>query len=243
MTKPPPLWRLAFRSLFLLVGLLFSVVGLVFGGVGVMLGLGEHAFDAEGRTLEATILNRGILKADFDRNPSTRYFLRYRYQPPQGAPVIDSRTVSVEEWERSPPGTRTQVRAVAGAGSRDAGASDWGPALAFSALGLLLLAAGLPLAYLGAREVGRKRRVWQSGVTMPAVVTDVAASSAWINGVQQWEIRYAYTDASGVKHTAKSDYMPGAEAKRWHVGAVAAVLVDPQAGESSVWTGSRKLPA
>lgn len=242
MRPPPPLWRLAFRSIFLLVGLVFSVLGLVFGGIGAMLGLDERAFDTEGRTLEATILNRGIVKADFDRNPATRYFLRYRYQPPQGAPVIDSRTVSVEEWERSPPGTRTRVRAVAGK-SREVGASDWGAVLAFSALGLIFVGVGLPLSYIGAREVRRERRVWHSGVSMPAVVTAVSPTSTWINGVRQWEIRYAYTDAAGMKHTAKSDSMPEAEARRWRVGDSGAVLVDPQAGESSVWAGTRELPA
>lgn len=242
MRPPPALLRLAFRSIFLLVGLVFSVLGFVFGGIGVMLGLDERAFDTEGRTLEATILNRGIVKADFDRNPSTRYVLRFRYQPPQGAPAIDSRTVSVEEWERSPPGTRTRVRAVAGK-SRGVDASDWGAVLAFSALGLVFVGVGLPLSYLGAREVRRERRVWRSGVSTPAVVTAVAPSSTTINGVRQWEIGYAYTDASGVKHKAKSDCMPEAEAKRWRVGDAAAVLVDPQAGESSVWAGSRELPA
>jgi hypothetical protein len=241
MIAPPPLWRLALRSIFLLVGLVFSVLGLVFGGIGAMLGLDEHAFDTEGRTLEATVLNRGIVKADFDRNPSTRYLLRYRYQPPQGAPVIDSRTVSVEEWERSPPGTRTRVRAVAGGKSRGVEASDWGAALTFSALGLIFVGVGLPLFYVGAREVRRERRVWHSGVSMPAVVTAVSPSSTWINGVQQWEIGYSYTDAGGVKHKAKSDYMPGAEARRWRVGDTGAALVDPQAGESSVWAGTREL--
>jgi hypothetical protein len=240
MREPPSLWRLAFRSIFLLVGLVFSVLGFVFGGIGVMLGLDERTFDTEGRTLEATVLNRGIVKADFDRNPSTRYLLRYRYQPTQGAPAIDSRTVSVEEWERSPPGTRLRVRAVAGK-SREVGASDWGGVLAFSALGLIFVAVGLPLFYVGAREVRRERRVWHSGVSMPAVVTAVSPSSTWINGVQQWEIRYAYTDASGVKHKAKSDSMPEAEARRWRVGDSGAVLVDPQAGESSVWAGTREL--
>ena len=231
---PPPLWRLAFRSLFLLVGLIFSVLGIVFGGIGAVLAMDERAFDTEGRTVDATILNRGIVKADFDRNPATRYFLRYRYAPPDGAPAIGTRTVSVEEWERSPPGTRTRVRAVAGK-SRDVDASDWGGVLAFSALGLILLGVGLPLFYLGAREVRRVRRVWHSGVSMPAVVTAVSTSSTTINGVRQWEIRYAYTDAGGVKRQAKSDYMPESEAKRWRVGDSATVLVDPQAGESSVW--------
>jgi len=242
MNQAPPLWRLAFRSLFLLVGLLFSVLGFVFGGIGAMLSLGERAFEAQGRTLEATVVTRGIVKADFDRNPSTRYLLHYRYQPPQGAPVIDSRTVSVEEWERSPPGSRTQVRAVAGK-SRGVDASDWGAALAFSALGLIFVAVGLPLAYVGAREVRRERRVWHSGISMPAVVTAVAPSSTLINGVRQWEIGYAYTDSAGVKRKAKSDYMPEAEARRWRVGDSGTVLVDPQSGESSVWAGTREPTA
>ena len=106
------------------------------------------------------------------------------------------------------------------------------------ALGLILIAVGAPLIVLGVREIRRQREVWRTGTTVPAVVTAVAPSSTWINGVQQWDIRYAYTDASGRKHKGQSDSMPEDEAKQWRNGDRARARLDPNAADSSIWLGN-----
>jgi hypothetical protein len=66
----------------------------------------------------------------------------------------------------------------------------------------------------------------------------VAPSSTWINGVQQWEIRYACTDASGRKHQGRSNSMPEDEAKQWRNGDSANARLDSNAADSSIWLGN-----
>jgi hypothetical protein len=237
------LWRLAAKSVFLLVGIVLAAVGLVFLGVALAFGLEEQAFHAEGQTVEATVVDRAVRKANFDDTPSTRYVIRYRFVRQDGAPVYDTRDVPVEEWERLVPGSRTPVRVVHGRDSRAVGDSRWDAVAAFSALGLIMAGVGGPLLFLGLREALRQRRVWRAGVRVAAVVTSVAPSSTWVNGVQQWEIRYAYTDANGVKHEARSDHMPQAQARRWKAGDHGFALVDPQASASSVWAGAQDAAA
>jgi hypothetical protein len=238
MTAAPPLWRLAARSLFLWVGLLLTLIGVVFLAIGAALAWDEQAFASQGETRTASVVERSIIKADFERNPATRYRVRYRFAGAKGTMVEQTRDVAVEEWERLAPGSGMQVRVLPDGVSRPPDASDWAGAMAFSALGLIMAGAGVPLMFVGLREMLRQRRVWRSGLRVPAVVTGIAPSSTSVNGVRQWEIRYAYTDPSGVRHRARSDWMTEDEARRWREGDRGFALVDPKSATSSVWAGA-----
>jgi uncharacterized protein DUF3592 len=165
MTRPPSLLRAAARSVLLRVGVLFSLIGLLFLGIGVAWGLEEHAFATRGITVDATVVDRSIRKANFDDNPSTQYIVRYRFVPARDAPVVESRVVPVEEWERSSIGAIAKIRFLEGAGPRGVGESDWGGPITFSALGFLLLMVGGPIAFLGVREAVGMTRL-RSGPTV-----------------------------------------------------------------------------
>jgi hypothetical protein len=236
----PSLWQLAKNSVVLWVGLVFVPVGAVLVCVAINLALDELAFAKRGQTADATIVDKSLQKADFDHNPSTRYLIHYRFATPAGVQLDETKVVSVEEWERLAPGSILQIRVLPGARleTRVTQKSDWSAAVALTVLGLIFVAVGAPLMWLAVREIHRQRKLWRTGTTVPAVVTSVAPSSTWINRVQQWEIRYAYTDASGSKHTGRSNSMPRNEATHWRSGDRGRARVDPNAADSSIWLGN-----
>jgi hypothetical protein len=243
MSSVPSLWQLAKRSVFLWVGLLFVPIGLIFLCVGVSLALEERAFEKTGSPADATIIDRSLQRADFEHNPSTRYLIRYRFRTPAGDSIEQTKEVSVEEWERLPPGSTLTIQFLANAPAeaRMRQQSNWPGAATFSALGLILLGVGVPLVVFAARETLRQWRLWRTGSMVPAVVTAVVPSATVINGVQQWEIRYAYTDASGRKREGRSNCMPEQEAKQWHRGNRSNARVDPRNPASSIWVGTPAL--
>jgi hypothetical protein len=236
----PSLWRLAKNSIVLWVGLIFVPIGAVFTAIAADVAMEELAFARHGQATAATIVDKSLQKADFDKNPSTRYLVHYRFATPAGAQAEETREVSVEQWEQLAPGGTMNIRVLSGAQleSRVTQQSNWPAVVAFSALGLILLAVGISLSVFGIREIRRQRRLWRTGITVPAVVTSVAPSSTTINGARQWEIRYAYTDASGRSHKGQSNTMPEPEAKKWRNGDRASARYDPNATESSIWIGN-----
>ena len=239
MSVAPSLWCLAKRSVPLWVGLFFVPMGILFFGIGVSFGMQERAFAKSGIIASATIVDRSLQKADFDKNASTRYLVRYRFVTAAGAQIEETRQVPVEEWERLAPGSVTQIRYLPAAPSsaRVAQESNWGAVVAFCALGLLITAVGAPVLAIAAREILRQWRVGRTGTPVRAVVTAVVPSSTSINGVRQWEIRYTYKDANGVTHEGCSNCMPPAEAQRWRNGDGAQARIDPKSVDSSVWLG------
>ncbi|MGZ5092372.1 MAG: hypothetical protein ACXWIP_14350 [Burkholderiales bacterium] len=236
----PSYWQLAKNSVVLWVGLVFVPVGGVFIAIGIMTALEELAFAKQGRIAEAIVLDRSLQKADFDRNPSTRYLIRYRFTTAVGEGVEQTREVPVEEWERLEPGSALKIRFLPDTSdpARVSEASSWPAVASFSALGLILVGVGAPLIVLAVREILRQSRVWRTGTTVSAVVTAVAPSSTRINGVQQWEIRYAFTDTNGRRHEGCSNCTPQDEAKQWHRGDRGQARFDPDSTGSSVWLGN-----
>jgi len=235
----PSLWRLAKNSIFLWVGLVFVPVGVVFTVVAINMELEDLAFAKHGQTVDATIVDKSLQKADFDKHPSTQYLVRYRFATPAGPPAEETKEVPVEQWEQLAPGGIFKIRVLPGDQheSRVTQKSNWPAVAAFTTLGLIFIAVGVPLSMFGIREIRRQRQLWSTGTTVPAVVTAVKPSSTRINGVLQWEIHYAYTDASGGKHNGKSNTMPEEQAKHWRSGDRANVRFDPNAVDSSIWLG------
>jgi hypothetical protein len=236
----PSLWQLAKTSIVLWVGLLFVPIGTVFIGVSISMALEERAFANRGQTADATVIAKSLEKANFDNNPATRYIVRYRFTTPAGAAVEQTRQVSVEEWERLAPGSILPIRFLPErpVDERPADESTWVGVASFLALGLIVVAVGIPLLVSALREISRQRRLWRTGTTVPALVTDVAGSSTIINGVRQWEIHYSYTDPAGAKHQGCSNCMPEDEARQWRRGERANARIDPNATGSSIWLGN-----
>jgi hypothetical protein len=236
----PSFWQLAKNSVVLWVGLMFVPIGVVFIAIGITMGLEELAFEKHGKMAEAIVVDRSLQKADFDKHPSTRYLIRYRFTTEAGEGVEQTREVPVEEWERLEPGSSLRVRVLpetSGQG-RVTEESSWPAVAAFSALGLIVVGVGAPLIAFAVRDMLRQSRVWRTGTTVSAIVTAIAPSSTRINGVQQWEVRYAYTDSNGRKHEGRSNCMPQDEAKQWHRGDRGQARFDPRIAASSVWLGN-----
>ena len=236
----PSLWRLAKNSIFLWVGLVFVPIGAVFSVIASVATVEELAFEKNGQAIDAAIIDKSLQKADFEKNPSTRYLVRYRFDTAAGTQIEETKVVSVKEWEQLAPGGIFRIRVLPGANpqSRVSQDSNWPFVAALATLGLIFLAVGTPLLVLGVREIRRQRQLWRTGTTVAAVVTAVTSSSTRINGVLQWEIHYFYTDASGAKHKGKSNTMPEQEARQWQKGDHASARFDPGATDSSIWLGN-----
>jgi hypothetical protein len=236
----PSLWQIAKNSVLLWVGLLFVPIGAAFICVAVSMTLEERAFANRGETAQATVVDKSLEKADFDRNPSTRYIVRYRFTTSAGAQVEQTRQVSVDEWEQLAPGSILPIRFLPEkpADDRRDHDSTWAGVAAFLALGLIMAALGIPLLFYALREISRQRRLWRTGTTVPALVTAIATSSTVVNGVRQWEIRYSYTDPAGRKHEGRSNCMPEHEARQWRRGDRGLARFDPEATASSIWVGN-----
>lgn len=152
-------WKLAKNSALLWVGLVFVLVSAVFISISIHTAREELAFAKRGQTAEASIVDKSLQKADFEKNPSTRYLVRYRFSTPAGAQVEETRVVSVQQWERLAPGAILKIRVLSGAQVQTRGTQDsnWPAVAAFTTLALIFIAVGAPLLVLGVRDIRRQR--------------------------------------------------------------------------------------
>jgi hypothetical protein len=83
----------------------------------------------------------------------------------------------------------------------------------------------------------RERRLMQTGIQVPATVTDVRRSLVEINRQTRWYVCYRY-DYGGRVLTGESDAMPGEMVADFKPGDRVAIKVDPQKPEESLFLGS-----
>ena len=114
------------RTFFLWFGAFFTAIGLIFVYVGIQDADRERAYQEEGRTVEAVVVDKTIKRASREGNNRTRYEIAYRFAAPDGRAVEGLDQVEVEEWERLAPGSRFKVTYLPGAPetSRAAGSGD-----------------------------------------------------------------------------------------------------------------------
>jgi hypothetical protein len=157
----PSIWQLVKKNFVgLCVGLVFVPIGAVFVFTGIYLAREDSAFADRAITVEARIADKSLVKADFDKNPATRYLVHYRFASPTGTLIDETKAVSVGEWEHLTVGDTWRIRVLPGAElkTRTTPDSNIPGVVAFLALGLILLVVGTFVLILGVRET---RRQWQ----------------------------------------------------------------------------------
>jgi hypothetical protein len=157
----PSVWQLVKKNfVYLCVGLGFVPIGAVFVFAGIYLAREESAFANRAITVEARIADKSLVKADFDKNPATRYLVHYRFTSPTGTLIDETKAVSVEEWEHLTAGDTWRIRVLPGAKleTRRTSDSNIPGVVAFLALGVIFLVVGTFVLILGIRET---RRQWQ----------------------------------------------------------------------------------
>jgi hypothetical protein len=82
----------------------------------------------------------------------------------------------------------------------------------------------------------RERRLMQTGVQVPATVTDVKRSLVEINRQTRWYVCYRY-DYGGRMLTGESGNMPGEMVADFKPGDRVSIKVDPQKAEESLFIG------
>ena len=81
------------------------------------------------------------------------------------------------------------------------------------------------------------RRLVREGTNVDGSVSAVFPGNLWINNVQQWRIRYSFSDMRGKEHSGESDHMPRQQAEAWKAGDRARILYDRERPDLNFWVG------
>jgi hypothetical protein len=221
-------------------------VGTIFVVAGTLASIGSigewraaRRFEQDALTVRGAVVDTPLERAERDGNRSTRYLLRYRFTPPNGAELEQTEEIPLEVWETLAAGDAVTVRYLpddpATARTRSP-APEWVPPLvaavtaAFAVLGVLI-------ARPGWRRLLVLVRVQRNGETAEAVVTEVAPAGVVINRVPQWRLRYEFRDRRGERHEGESDYLKPHEAAEWQAGDRGTVRYNRDRAADNVWLG------
>lgn len=232
-------WKMVGRSVQLWVGTFFFLFGLVFTVIGVQEARKELVYRTQGLTVDATVLDKSILRAKRGENSRTRYLVTYRFTSAQGEEVEGAADVPAQEWERLEAGRKFLVTYLPGApdSSRVSGEEDWIAALVFMAIGGVFALLGGGLAFSDLRAVLRAIRVSRHSLSTEGRVLRAEPTGPTINRVRQWRIHYQYRDHIGRNQEGQSHLLSPDEASVWHEGDTGAVRFDRERPQESVWIG------
>ena len=236
----PSLWTLLSRSVQLWVGTFLLLIGIVFGIIGFQELRKDQAYRTQGLTVNATVINKSILRAKRGENSRTRYIISYRFTSGQREAVEGSTDVPVEEWERLETGHSFPVTYLPGVPDSSRGQADekWIVALVFLCIGGVFTLLGGGLAFFDLRVGLRAIRVSRHGMATEGTVVHVGPTSTSINRVRQWRIDYRYLDHLGRTHEGASHLLSPKDGADWKEGDKGRVRFDRERTEISVWIGA-----
>ncbi len=194
--------------------------------------------------LRGVVTGKTLVRADREKNRSTRFVARYRIDLPGGETVETEEDLPRAKWEALGVGDEHPVRYLVA--QRKAlpppGSDAW--------VGNVIMGAiGLPLALVGGltlrrplRTVLDRMRLLERGTAATATVSDVFQTSTAVNRVILWQLRYRYRDSAGIEHESASDLMMPDEAAEWQPGASGPILYDPRRPATSAWLGRHAEP-
>ena len=236
----PSLWTLLSRSVQLWVGTFLIPVGIVFSIIGLQEFRQDHAYRTQGLTVNATVVDKSILRATRGENSRTRYIITYRFTSGQCEEVNGSTDVPVEEWERMETGHSIPVTYLPGVpdSSRGQAEEKWIVALVFLCIGGVFTLIGGGLAFFDLRTGLRAIRVSRHGMATEGTVVHTGPTSTSINRVRQWRIDYRYLDHLGRAHEGASHPLSPQDGAAWKGGDKGTVRFDRERTEISVWIGA-----
>ena len=241
VSSGPSLWKLLSRAVVLWVGSFLFVIGGVFAVIGLNEMANERPYQSRGITIDGTVSDKSIERAQRGENPRTRYLVSYHFAPPGGREIEGSGEVSVEEWERLDPGKKVPVTYLPDMpeSSRLQGSNNdaWIAVSVFLAIGGVFTLLGGGLAFYEGRAVVRSIRVSRHGLPTQGTVLRVVPTSTTINRVHQWRLRYEFRDHVGRTQQGESHLLSPDEASTYHEGETGVVRFDREHPQESVWIG------
>jgi hypothetical protein len=217
------------------------VIGAIFTAIGLNEAANERPYQVRGITVDATVNEKSIERANRGENPRTRYLVTYHFASPEGREIEGSGEVSVEKWERLETGGKVSITYLpdAPASSKLEGSSNdaWITVYVFLAIGGVFTLLGGGLALYDGRTVVRSIRISRHGQPTRGTVNRVEPTSTTINRVRQWRLRYQYRDHVGRTQEGESHLLSPDEASAWHEGDTGAVRFDRERPQHSVWMG------
>lgn len=228
--------------------------GLIFGGIWLVAGIGvlvggiamwqhEERFAAEAVTTEGKVLTRDIRTArsssSSGSSTSTEYWVRYRFQAPDGIRYEGGSKVDVHVWEGLQEQGPVTVSYLASdpTTNRVAGETDWvGPGIMIGLGGIFSLAGGT-IVFVSLGKHMSRARLLRNGMSADGIITAVEVTNFSINRVPQWIIRYRYNDHRGRTYEDKSPYLSPQDANNWKEGDTGKVKYDREKSNKSLWIG------
>lgn len=231
------LWRVARKSMLLWFGAAFLTGGLVCLLMGIEGVVEERRFRSQSRFVAGVVLGKSIQPASRQGNSSTKYEITYRFTTENGMNIEGTDAVSVEKWESLDAGSRLEISYLPGnpQSSRAASSGSMESPIVAIALGSLFAIVGGFFFLRSAIGVWRQWSILRAGDATQGTVIAIEPSSAEINNVRLWEVRYRYRDHFGSVHEGTSvDVMPS-EAYAVAIGDNVKVRFDRDHPEQSVW--------
>jgi hypothetical protein len=222
-----------FGGLWFAVGSLFAVIG---GFV-----LRQEATIAE-RLARGGLAATGVVLAKSkhtDRKHAPTFRIEYRYQSADGAVIEETANVDRKTWESLAEGGAVAVTYV-----RDAPRMHrvQGQSVERQILGWIVTPIGSLFAISGAlilwRATAQRKlvaRLQREGTRASAEVIEVAPIGLRLNRVDQWVVRYRYSDSIGRAYEGSSPSMSPEVARRWRPGDRVEVAYERARPERSVW--------
>jgi hypothetical protein len=233
----PYLWR----TPLLWVGAILLLPGLVFATLGVALAIQDARFIAGGGTVVGIVLSKDIKPAS--QRSGTSYSIRYRFTASDKHTYEGSSTIDVHEWERVVERGPVTVEYLVSdpSSNRLSNASNLIFEVGFILVGLTCVLIGGYLVARSSRTLIEDSRLLRIGIEAPATVAAVEATNLRINRRVQWEISYAYRDASGKEYEGRSWTMSEAAARKFRPGDHGRIRYDPQRPAKSLWIQSGRI--
>lgn len=212
---------------------------LLVAGIVLSWGAGESALERRGAIeLRGVVTAKELVRADREKNPSTRFVARYRLALPGGETIEAEEDLPRKVWE---------VRALGGEHPvlylpekrmtlPPAGSARHESEIIMAVTGVVLLVVGLLVARRPTRRLLERMQLLGRGLSATATVTGLRETSTARKGKPYWLLNYRYR-AGGAEHEGESDLLTLEEAREWRTGATGPILYDPSRPACSAWLG------
>lgn len=229
----------ALRDVVVAVGAVFLLAGTVLALTAALSAL-EYRDALE---LRGVVTGKELVRADREKNRSTRFVARHRVNLPGGETLEAEENLSRESWESRAVGDEHRVLYLPSKRKTlPTGSGEFIGNVIMGAIGTVFAVIGWLLLLGPVQKLIARVRLLDRGVQATATVADVVQTSTSVNRVILWQLRYRYRDAGGTQHEAASDLLMPEEAAEWQAGATGPILYDPQQPGSSAWLGRHAAP-
>ncbi len=227
-------------KIFFIIGFFLLFFSAIFILVGYNMLAKEGRYKNGSAVVTGTVLNKTAETKHDKEGSSTYYYVSYDFSTKDGEHLQGKSMVSNERWQALEENKPLEVQYLVSdhTVNRVNQESELTTGYVFSGIGALVLLLGfLFIRY----EIKTRRKIkflLQHGLTADATVTAVGPGNLSINDVQQWRIKYSFTDYKGRKVSGRTEHMAPDLASCWHCGEKGKVRYDKQNSQIHMWVGA-----